>query len=57
MKTDGVIISIDEKYGYVTIFWECETPQYKRQPCFGVSDHRIKYFTNKIVGDTIKLDL
>jgi hypothetical protein len=50
MSEEGTVIAINREYGFYTVFWECENPMYKNQPCFGISDHPIRVGIN--LGDT-----
>jgi hypothetical protein len=53
MSEKGTVIAINREYGFYTVFWECENPRYKNQPCFGISDHKIRMGIN--LGDTVKI--
>jgi hypothetical protein len=53
MSEEGTVIAINREYGFYTVFWECENPRYKNQPCFGISDHPMRLGIN--VGDTVKI--
>jgi hypothetical protein len=53
MSEEGTVIAINREYGFYTVFWECENPRYKNQPCFGISDHKIRLGIN--LGDTVKI--
>jgi hypothetical protein len=53
MSEEGTVIAINREYGFYTVFWECENPRYKHQPCFGISDHPIRSGIN--VGDIVRI--
>jgi hypothetical protein len=53
MSEEGTVIAINREYGFYTVFWECENPRYKNQPCFGISDHKIRLGIN--VGDLVRI--
>jgi len=55
MSEQGTVISVNVEYGFYTVFWECENPRYKIQPCFGISDHPIREGVN--LGDTVKITI
>jgi hypothetical protein len=53
MSEEGTVIAINREYGFYTVFWECENPRYKNQPCFGISDHPMRLGIN--VGDLVRI--
>jgi hypothetical protein len=53
MSEKGIVIEVNRDYGFYTVFWECENPRYKNQPCFGISDHPMREGIN--LGDTVKI--
>jgi len=55
ISEEGTVIAINREYGFYTVFWECENPRYKIQPCFGISDHPIREGVN--LGDTVKITI
>ena len=55
MSEEGTVIAINREYGFYTVFWECENPRYKNQPCFGISDHPMRSGIN--VGDTVRITI
>ena len=55
MSEKGIVIEVNRGYGFYTVFWECENPRYKNQPCFGISDHPMRSGIN--VGDTVRITI
>lgn len=53
MADYGVVTEINTKYGYYSVYWKCEDPRWKNQPCGGVSDHFLKEYIE--VGDTVRI--
>jgi hypothetical protein len=55
MSEKGIVIEVNREYGFYTVYWYCENPRYKNQPCFGISDHPIREGIN--LGDTVKITI
>jgi hypothetical protein len=55
MSEEGTVIAINREYGFYTVFWECENPKYRNQPCFGISDHPMREWIN--LGDTVRISI
>jgi hypothetical protein len=55
ISEEGTVIAINMDYGFYTVFWECENPKYRNQPCFGISDHPMRSGIN--LGDTVKITI
>lgn len=53
MSEEGIVIAVNRGYGFYTVFWDCENPRYKNQPCFGISDHPMREGIN--LGDTVRI--
>jgi len=53
MSEEGTVIEINREYGFYTVFWECDNPRYRNQPCFGISDHPMRAGIN--LGDIVKI--
>jgi hypothetical protein len=53
MSEKGIVIEVNRDYGFYTVFWECENPRYRNQPCFGISNHPMREGIN--LGDTVKI--
>jgi hypothetical protein len=53
MSEEGTVIAINREYGFYTVFWDCDNPRYKNQPCFGISDHPMRLGIN--VGDIVRI--